>query len=63
MLKHFAHFRIQETAGEPRYFCGIYDVTQDIRSQKVIDIVSAVAMILPRPRGALEGPARFCGPR
>ena len=46
MLKHFS-FRIQETAGEPRYFCGIYDVTQDIRSQKVIDIVSAVAMILP----------------
>lgn len=46
MLKHFS-FRIQETAGEPRYFCGIYDVTQDIRSQKVIDIVSAVAALLP----------------
>ena len=46
MLKHFS-FRIQETAGEPRYFCGIYDVTQDIRSQKVIKIVSAVAALLP----------------
>ncbi len=46
MMKHFS-FRMQETAGEPRYFCGIYDVTQDIRSQKVIDIVSAVSALLP----------------